>query len=550
MNMLTTSLFALSGPNTIGVGYHNVGSGCHFADQPAQVQKVEGLYGQRCGHLPLEAERVHVLVAAPTAEIEAQWAYLSRLMGKPITALSPQDLVIALRKAADATTLVVPYINVPETEHWIQEELGAPSWGLAGKMVHLLKNKAAFYQLLDDLQLEGVAVPEYTIAPLAAVPQVGLRLLATIEELISQAGVSSYPVGVMLRGAESDGHYGCCLVYEHQQRVLIIPDGNVQQARCVPTWQHALTVAQQHLAAGMNVEKESRVVISRFLDVADSPGLSVVLMGGQVFPLGWNGQQQAPGSTACVGTSPYQPKNVTLAHMQQATEAQTAACFETLLRQTAHQCGLDFACLRGVANLDFMLPGPREQQLQHNLGRSPAVYLAECNPRWTNYTDALLTVLAVKRQTATISALRSAIQEGLATIDSYPLPPLVEPERVRDELLRRHESLSQAGISIICRMTHDPMGFIFAGPVKQAQQEVAHLLDRLTTTTTWAGACAQRPDRTAGKGERDDDARMGYACTNCQKADGAQQKNDYRHTPASFPDYNMRWNQNPCNNRS
>jgi hypothetical protein len=33
-------------------------------------------------------------------------------------------------------------------------------------------------------------------------------------------------------------------------------------------------------------------------------------------------------------------------------------------------------------------------------------------------------------------------------------------------------------------MTHNPMGFIFAGNVKQAQQEVARLLAQLVTTTS------------------------------------------------------------------
>ena len=308
MSVLTASLFASSGPKIIGVGYHNIGSGCHYASHPDLVQKIEGRYGQRCGHLPLEAERVHVLVTAPTAEIETQWAYLSQLMGKTITVLSPQDLTLALRGAPDPTILVVPYINVPQTEHWIQEELGATCWGLAGKMVQLLKNKADFYQLVEDLQLEGMAVPEYTIAPLAAVPQAALGLLGTMEEILSQTGVDSYPMGVMLRGAESDGHYGSCLVYEHQQRILVIPDGDVQWARSSPTWQHAFTVAQQHLAASMDQQMESRVVISRFVEVADSPGLSVVIVDGQVESLGWNSQLQAPGSTACVGTGPYQPK--------------------------------------------------------------------------------------------------------------------------------------------------------------------------------------------------------------------------------------------------
>jgi hypothetical protein len=239
----------------------------------------------------------------------------------------------------------------------------------------------------------------------------------------------------------------------------------------------------------MNLQLESRVVISRCIEVADSPGLSVVILEGQVFSLGWNGQLQRPGSTTCVGTSSYQPKSPALACLQEAVEARTAVCFEAILRQTAHRCGLDFAGLRGVANLDLMLPGPREQLLQHKRGHPPAIYLAECNPRWTNYTDALLTLLAVNRTPPTISTLRAVIGQGLWTVDDYPLPPMIEPQRVRDELLRRQEAFRRAGLDIICRMTRNPMGFIFAGQVKQAQQEVATLLVRLATTTFSAGVC-------------------------------------------------------------
>jgi hypothetical protein len=150
MKTLTTSLFASSEPKTIGVGYHNVGSGCLRASHLSLVQKIQNRYGQRCGHLPLEAERVYVLVTDPTAEVESQWAYLSHLMGKTITVLNPQDLAVVLRDAA-STALIVPYINVPQTEHWLQEELGASSWGLAGKMVQFLKNKADLHRLVEDL---------------------------------------------------------------------------------------------------------------------------------------------------------------------------------------------------------------------------------------------------------------------------------------------------------------------------------------------------------------------------------------------------------------
>lgn len=484
MTMLTASLFASRQPHTIGIGFHNIGSGCFAASHPELVQRIEDHYGQRCGHLPLEAEQVYVMVATPTDEIREQWAYLSQLMGKTITVSTPRDIAIALHTIDPSDALVVPYINTPQTEHWLEEKLGIASWGLPGKMVQLLKNKADFHQLVEDLHLEGMTVPEYKIVPVSAVPLAALGFLDRIEKIISEAGMSGYPLGIMLRAAESDGHYGSCLVYKQQRRILIIPDGDRRRVQYSSIWQDAFLVAQQHLMSCMDQRKEPRVVMSRFVDVVDSPGLSVVLLDGQIASLGWNSQLQARGSTACVGTGSYQPKNALLTRLQQTTEAHTVAGFESLLRQVALKCGLDFSSLRGVANLDLMLPGPQERLFRKRRGLVPTVYLAECNPRWTNYTDALLTVVAIKRQIPTVNALRGTIQEGLSTVDHYHLPPGVEPQQVRDELLRRDAALRQAETYIVCRMAHNPMGFIFAGNVQRAQQEIASLLRQLENNHT------------------------------------------------------------------
>ncbi len=123
MSVLTSPLFTSSRPPSVGVGYNNVASGCYGASHPNVINKIEDRYGQRCGHLPLDAKLIYVLVANPTTEIETQWAYLSQLIGKTVTVLSPQDLVAILHKATDPNALVVPYINVPETEHWIPQQL-------------------------------------------------------------------------------------------------------------------------------------------------------------------------------------------------------------------------------------------------------------------------------------------------------------------------------------------------------------------------------------------------------------------------------------------
>src|SRR5713226_9161754 len=74
------------------------------------------------------------------------------------------------------------------------------------------------------------------------------------------------------------------------------------------------------------------------------------------------------------------------------------SCFEALLRWTAQQCGVEFASIRGVANLDIMIPGELEKRLRRRRKQPVGNYLAECNPRWTNYTDAIMTILGANRR--------------------------------------------------------------------------------------------------------------------------------------------------------
>jgi hypothetical protein len=296
--------------------------------------------------------------------------------------------------------------------------------------------------------------------------------------MLKKAAVTQYPLGLILRTAESDGNYGGCLLYEKGAHIILVLGGGLKPIRHT-TWHEALAAAQKHLAATMNQEKEARVVISRLLQLADSPGMSVVIMGGQVESLRWNGQLQDAGSKACVGTSTYRPKNAYVAYLQRDHEDQTVAFFETLLRKTAHRCGVDFASLRGVANLDLMLAGPLEKRLQKRRGQKPAHYLAECNPRWTNYTDAIMAVIGANRKEQSISSMRTVIQEGVVAIDKYPFPVHIDPREVRECISQRDDLLKHEGTRVICRMLDNPLGLIFAGDIDKAQQEVAAMIRQL-----------------------------------------------------------------------
>src|SRR5690349_11574337 len=165
MNILHKPLFTLPSQGSPGIGFHNIGrEGVFRASNEAMVNFVQTYYGQRCGHLPLNAGVRHTLVSTLTEEIQSQMTYLSSLFGKDVTPLTLDDLKQARELTPEQTPLIVPYINVPETEQALGEALGAKLWGLPGKLTHLLKNKASFYQLIDRLGLEGFSLPDYTVA--------------------------------------------------------------------------------------------------------------------------------------------------------------------------------------------------------------------------------------------------------------------------------------------------------------------------------------------------------------------------------------------------
>lgn len=479
-NTLNQSLFASGKKRAIGAGFHNVG-GVLRASNKKIVDKLEAHYGERCGHVPLDAQEIRVLVDVPTPDIQAQMSYLSQLFGKEIKAITVEAL--QGESAPGERPLVVPYINVPEAQQRLQGIVEAELWGIPATMVHILKNKADFYRLADELDLQGFRTPDYVVSTIYDLHADARRFLAWVEELYSEAGVAShYSLGLVLRAAESDGNYGSCLLYARGGCVLVLPDGDVASIQAYQDWNDALLAAQKSLAVTMDVQKETCIVISRFIDMADSPGMSVVLLEGHAQSLRWNGQLQGPDSKACVGTSSYIPGNAYLRDLQLRYEDQTASFFVSLLKQTATKCNIDFSTIRGIANIDIILPGTAEIELQQKRKQPPSHYLAECNPRWTNYTDAIMAIIGINRKAPTINNMQAVVREGISTVDKVPLPARLDPALVREHVWKVDDTLKQEGTRIVCRMTKNPMGVIFSGDVKKAQQEfenvVALLADR------------------------------------------------------------------------
>src|SRR5260370_28725034 len=103
-----------------------------------------------------------------------------------------------------------------------------------------------------------------------------------------------------------------------------------------------------------------------------------------------------------------------------------------------------------------MLPGKLEEELQKKRGQKPVRYIAECNPRWTNYTDAIMTIIGVSRKEQTIDTMQAVIMEGIATIDKYHLPEHGDPRIVREKILHRDEVFKREGTKGIYPMPKNP----------------------------------------------------------------------------------------------
>ena len=56
------------------------------------IDYVQHYYGERCGHLPLNANAIRALVAISTTEIQAQMTYLSSLFDKDMVPATLDEL--------------------------------------------------------------------------------------------------------------------------------------------------------------------------------------------------------------------------------------------------------------------------------------------------------------------------------------------------------------------------------------------------------------------------------------------------------------------------
>lgn len=455
----------------VGVGYHNVDhvigtpNRTGVSDNP-EIEKAKRFYADRCGHVPLTGvNRTYVLVGEHTEGVNSQMQYLSSVYGRTIEPKTSGEIRHISQRSGERP-LLVPYINRSITQEILERTLQADVWGLPPVMVEKLKNKADFHTLVNRYQVNGITVPDYTIVPVDSLAAEGKAFFEKqVDGLYRKYGMDNYRRGLMMRGAESDGNYGAVALLESDAQIVMIPNGHNRKNN-VPkfgTWEEATKASQDYLSDMLSKQGDRRVVVSRFMDTLDSPGMSLAIIDGEVASLGWNGQLQKSGSTACVGTRAYKPENRYLEAIQEHYQAQIAEAFTEFLKRVAEEQNVDLRKVRGFINLDFMVPGFSERKLQEKRFGKMRLDAAEINPRWTNWTDALSAAVAVSDKEQQLSSFRSVIEGGIENEDKFEIPESVDPRDLRDAVYLLDQQLKEHGRRIIVRMPKSPTGLIFMG---------------------------------------------------------------------------------------
>lgn len=462
-----------------GFGYHNLPDVLSSASDEV-LDVIQHQYGARCGHVPLtDVKESMVMVRRHDQRADRHFDYLTDIYGKKITPKTGDEIADEISRHPERSIIGVPYINHPDTENLIRS-MNAEVWGLPSKMVKQLKNKADFHSLITSAEIKGLHVPDYRIVNVNNMVEGSEEFLRSkVSGLYEKYNMDSYQRGIMVRAAESDGNYGAGIIRQENGYKVFYPDGRRENAKKFVHWGDAFRACQSYIRGTIDPEKEQRVVISRYMDVLDSPGMSVAIMEGKVVSLGWNGQLQR--GTACVGTSAYEPKDDYSRFMRETQEHATAEGFKKLLRHSAAKMNVDFDKISGFANIDLMIPGEKERELQQKRYGEARLYLAESNPRITNWTDAVQTGVAADRLPQTIVSMKRVIANGIKAEDKYEMPESVDPEKLRDEVYRIDAQLKeQSGTRIIVRMpVRRTMGVIFMGNTDHARRLLTNKVEQL-----------------------------------------------------------------------
>lgn len=474
--------------HTLAVTRHNVEHLLNDLNEEEKA-KVEATYSPRSGANDYNADKIGNVVKIRDSRSHNHAQYLEATFNKDFKNYTREEIEHRAKNAQrpEDVPLVVPYFNGYEVASEFQH---AELWGLPPQIVEPLKNKAEFHKLVKNAGIEGFEVPEFEIAGKHDFVEKASGLLQKRKALYDKYRhqlPGEYPVGLVVRLEESDGGYGSVYLNQDTKGIYVTPDGDYDPEDS-PTvalkatsphawksaWNEAINRAQDKVYGekgekGQASSDEARVVITPYLDIEDSPGMSMFFVDGQCYSLGWNGQLQLNGSKAAKGTSSYIPKNDYMRDMQQQYEALSSELAVRYLHRVAEEKKIPVASLRGFAGLDFMVPGKLDTKLRELQGKKPVLWLAECNPRWTNYTDAVMAMIGAAGREPTVSNMETTIQYGIYAEDSVDLHG-ADYELVRD-IIQSNDSREKEN-RVFVRLPHDPMGAIYTGNWREARGEL------------------------------------------------------------------------------
>jgi hypothetical protein len=312
-----------------------------------------------------------------------------------------------------------------------------------------------------------------------------------------------YPLGLIIRGAFSDGNYSMAAIVEaiadmrvrnqsiRKGQVMIKPNGNSLNLEVVDNFAQALERVKNHFHHEQ--ELGGQVIMTRLLDIDLSPGMSASIADGETHLFHFNGQYMAPGNTACTGTTTFKAAvgdemiRTTAQYLSQTRELLAGILDRSLPED-------ERAGLYAMLNIDVMMVGELEHELYqraisrddcHDYLNSQGAYdedyteciynpdkilFAEVNPRDTNWTLAMKAVLQVLNQPCTVDNLaRLAEGEDMQILarDHWELPQGMSIEEARQLLAEFHDQLRERGEGIIMRMADNPAGVIIYTPSKQ-----------------------------------------------------------------------------------
>lgn len=487
------------------VAWHNVAGEHGVLNAAAQsvADYVQGHYTARAiDHIPYTtAHKCYVLTPDPP-KLNGQASYRQQLSGMVFQPINSFNDIPEHERA-----LFLPYIRITD----IPSERSLLRYGLPPQVTTALKDKVALHQWMMTHDMQAY-IPNFIGCRIADIPEQGLRMLEAVTAMHDVAGTrGTYPVGVVLRSAYSDGNFAMALVIEATEdfqsgeqsvsrgQFILKPDGKTASLQVFDDARLAFEAARDHLYQANDTTIDDRVVMTRWIDVRVSPGLCTAVTGTTIHTFPFNGQYMEPGHTACTGTMSFAAavgeafaEDISTAHLAQAQHLLTTI--------TQQFCGQDE--IYAMLNIDGMVVGELEKQLWEQAPQfrdrfgfdeayQPRAYdpskilLAEVNPRDTNWTLAMKAVLQANHLPCTIENLQAlANGQGIQVLarDHWHLPPQMSIEEAREKLLDYHAQLAEDGEGFIMRMPDSPAGVIIFSPTPGRVHQIARAAyDFLTT---------------------------------------------------------------------